>query len=339
MGLSWPRDCLDQNTNSVPGTRGHIGNNDAHNNFEKQWFCTNNGDNTSPMKRSEIPYLDDLRAFEATARCGTVRAAADELSLTHAAVSRRVNRLAEMIGAPLFERSGRGLRLTGAGDQLAQVCRRSFDDLARAITSIRAPQAPDTAAILLSCERSVAMRWLIPRLSQFQDAHPEIAVHLSVGGGPVDAAQNRVTLALRRLDFIIDEGWTVVPLFEETVGPVMSGDLRPGFEQGDYIALGSNTRPNAWDDWLARHPTAPRPRERRMFDHHFLMVEAASSGLGVGLVPHIMALDDINRARLVAPFGFDPDGSRYGVLYPSQVPLGPDAGLLLNWLRDSSRGV
>jgi DNA-binding transcriptional LysR family regulator len=288
------------------------------------------------MQRSDIPYLDDLRAFETTARCGTVRGAADELSLTHAAVSRRINRLADMIGAPLFERSGRGLRLTTAGDRLAEVCRRSFDDLSRTIVSIRETQATDTGAILLSCERSVAMRWLIPRLSEFQDAHPKIAVHLSVGGGPVDPKQNRARLALRRLDFAIADGWSVVPLFDETTGPVMSPDMRSDFDQSDYIALGSNTRPNAWDDWLRQHPDAPRPRDRRMFDHHFLMVEAASSGLGVGLVPHIVALDDINRGRLVAPFGFDPDGSRYGVLHPSQIPLGESAALLLNWLRDMS---
>ncbi|MEP0961519.1 MAG: LysR family transcriptional regulator [Roseobacter sp.] len=288
------------------------------------------------MKRSDIPYLDDLRAFETTARCGTVRAAADELSLTHAAISRRVSRLADMVGTPLFEREGRGLRLTTAGDQLADVCRRSFDDLSRTIATIREAQETESAAILLSCERSVAMRWLIPRLSQFQDVHPEIAVHLSVGGGPVDSKHNRAALALRRLDFHIASGWSVVPLFDETIGPVMSPDMGSSFDQGDYIALGSNTRPDAWDDWLGQHPDAPRPRERRMFDHHFLMVEAASSGLGVGLVPNIVALDDINRERLIAPFGFDPDGSKYGVLHPSQVPIGKDAKLLLDWLRDRS---
>ena len=291
------------------------------------------------MKRSDIPYLDDLRAFETTARCGTVRAAADELSLTHAAISRRINRLADMIGTPLFERDGRGLRLTIAGDQLAEVCRRSFDDLSRTIALIRETQATDTGTVLLSCERSVAMRWLIPRLSAFQDANPEIAVHLSVGGGPIDSKQDRATLALRRLDFEIAAGWSVVPLFDETIGPVMAPDMRSAFDQGDFIALGSKTRPDAWDNWLALHPNAPRPRDRRMFDHHFLMVEAASSGLGVGLVPRVVAVDDIKRERLVAPFGFDPDGSRYGVLHPSQSPLEESAALLMNWLRDISGEV
>lgn len=291
------------------------------------------------MKRSDIPYLDDLRAFETTALCGTVRAAADELSPTHAAISRRINRLADMIGTSLFERDGRGLRLTTAGDQLADVCRRSFDDLSRTITSIRETEAADMGAVLLSCERSVAMRWLIPRLSEFQDANPEVAVHLSVGGGPVDSKQDRATLALRRLDFEIAGGWSAVPLFDETVGPVMSPDMRSNFDQGDYIALGSNTRPDAWDDWLRLHPYAPRPRDRRMFDHHFLMVEAASSGLGVGLVPRVVAVDDIKRERLVAPFGFDPDGSRYGVLHPTHIPLGKNASLLLDWLRDRSQDV
>ena len=284
------------------------------------------------MKRSELPYLDDLRAFEATARCGTVRAAADEMSLTHAAISRRITRLADTVGAPLFERSGRGLRLTTAGEQLSEACRRSFDDLARTVARIRAARTIDRAAVLLSCERSVAMRWLIPRLSRFQDAHPQIDVHLSVGGGAVDARQERATLALRRLDFARPDGWSVIALFDETVGPVMAPDMQGAFQAGDYVAIGSRTRPDAWDAWLRRHPEAPRPRERRMFDHHFLMVEAACGGLGVGLVPHVVAVDDIDRGRLVAPFGFTPDGSRYGILHPSRSPLGEDAGLLVEWL-------
>lgn len=291
------------------------------------------------MKRSNIPYLDDLRAFETTARCGTVRAAADEMSLTHAAISRRITRLAEAVGAPLFERSGRGLRLTMAGEQLSYTCRRSFDDLARTIALIREARTNDTSAILLSCERSVAMRWLIPRLSQFQDAHAHIAVHLSVGGGAVDARHDRATLALRRLDFALPDGWSAVPLFDEAVGPVMSLDMQSTFCDDGYIAIGARTRPDAWDEWLRSHPDAPRPRERRMFDHHFLMVEAACSGLGVGLVPHVVALDDIDRKRLAAPFGFTPDGSRYGVLHPSSVPLSEDAILLVDWLRDISRGL
>ncbi|MEO1538234.1 MAG: LysR family transcriptional regulator [Pseudomonadota bacterium] len=289
------------------------------------------------MRRSDLPYLDDLRAFEAVARLGSVRAAAQEMSLTHAAISRRVKRLSETVQAPLFQKAGRGLLLTEAGVQLHDTTRRCFDDLGRTVTEIRKHNVSANGAVLLSCERSVAMRWLIPRLSQFQDANPEVVVHLSVGGGSLDAGSVRPTLALRRLDFAVTNDWSVTPLFKETVGPVMAPAMLPRFLNGDYVALGSKTRPDAWDAWLAANPDISRPESRRMFDHHFLSVEASSSGLGVAMSPHILAADDIGRGRLIAPMGFDADGSEYGVLAPADAELAPGSKALLQWLVDLTR--
>lgn len=291
------------------------------------------------MRRSELPYLDDLRAFEAAARLGSIRAAAGELALTHAAISRRVARLAEAVGAPLFEKAGRGLALTPAGLALRDSCRRSFDDLSRTIATIRATAEPQSRAVLLSCERSVAMRWLIPRLSQFQDAHPEVKVHLSVGGGPIQGQGGGELLALRRLDFELGATWQAEPLFPEQMGPVLAPMMLAQFAAGDYVALGSETRPEAWDRWLAAHPQAPRPRERRSMDHHFLMVEAACAGLGVALSPMVLALDDLARERLVAPLGFGPDGSQYGLIQSATGALSPGAQQLARWIRAQCEGL
>nr|WP_319383768.1 LysR family transcriptional regulator [uncultured Roseibium sp.] len=288
------------------------------------------------MKRSELPYLDDLRAFEATARNGSVRAAADELALTHAAVSRRVARVSETVGAKLFRKAGRGLMLTPAGESLRDACRRSFDDLLRTITTIRDAAETGDRAVLLSCERSVAMRWLIPRLSRFQDAHPDVKVHLSVGGGAVEERGNGAFLALRRLDFAPDDRWTIQPLFPERVGPVMIDGMRARFEAGDYVALVTKTRPEAWDRWLVANPDAPRPRERRGMDHHFLMAEAACAGLGVGMSPYVIAADDVAGNRLVAPFGFTPDGSHYGLFSRAGVELSQEAQHLADWIQSLS---
>lgn len=291
------------------------------------------------MKRSDLPFLDDLRAFEATARKGSVRAAADELALTHAAVSRRLSRLSDEVGVQLFRRAGRGLALTPAGESLRDACRRSFDDLLRTITTIRNEQNTADRAVVLSCERSVAMRWLIPRLSLFEDRHPEVTVHLSVGGGPIDGSGGSAFLALRRLDFALDDRWVVQQLFPERVGPVMVEDMRKRFASGDYVALVTKTRPEAWDRWLASHPDAPRPRERRGMDHHFLTAEAARAGLGVGLSPLVVAADDVADNRLVAPFGFSTDGSEYGLVRRAGVALSPGAQHLADWIRSSCKAL
>lgn len=193
--------------------------------------------------------------------------------------------------------------------------------------------------VVLSCERSVAMRWLIPRLSAFQDRHPEIELHLSVGGGPLDFSRDQVSLALRRLDFPVNPDWRVTPLMRESMGPVMTPALLPGFEAGDYVALASRTRPAAWDDWLGRQPGRAAPRATRYLDHHFLIVEAAAAGLGVALCPRILALDDLRSGRLAAPLGFTPDGSEYGLIEPKTVPPGaaPALTALKDWLTGAAR--
>ncbi|MCQ2990789.1 LysR family transcriptional regulator [Pseudomonas tremae] len=283
------------------------------------------------MDHSEIPSLDDLRAFEATARLGSVRRAADSLALTHGAVSRRITKLADDIGVKLFERNGRGLRLTPAGETLNLTLGRFFGELAATMQSLRATSVGKTA-LVLSCEPSVAMRWLIPRLGGFQVAHPNIALHLSVGGGLVDFRKSQVDLAIRRLDFAVPETWNVRPLFPEKVGPVMRPELVPNFERGDYLALGSKTRPDAWAQWLSTHPSALRPTEIRYYDHHSLIVEAAAAGLGVALSPLILAVDDVGRGSLAAPAGFDPDGSQYGLIWLGSNELQGVEFELAEWL-------
>lgn len=282
------------------------------------------------MKRSELPSLDDLRAFETVARLGSVRAAATELALTHGAVSRRVSKLSADLGLRLLEADGRGLRLTADGAKLAEATGKAFGSITDALAEVRSNSTP--TPIILSCERSLAMRWLIPRLSGFQDRHPDVEVHLATGGGGLDFARDRVTLAIRRLDFLVDPEWTIIKLMPELVGPVMLPSLRQRFESGDYVALGSRTRPHAWEAWFDQHMDAPRPRTTRLLDHHFLMAEAALGGLGVALAPQAIAADDVANGRLEAPLGFDRDGTDYGLIHPKSMTVTPHLSALCDWL-------
>lgn len=166
-------------------------------------------------------------------------------------------------------------------------------------------------AIVLSCEPSLAARWLIPRLGQFQAAYPELAVHLAVGGGQVDFRRERVDLAIRRLDFPLPDAWNVRRLF----------------------ALGAKARPDAWAHWLQAHPDAAHPTEIRYVDHHSLIVEAASAGLDVALSPYVLAVDEVRRGRLAAPAGFDPDGSHYGLIWTGASELQGRQQTLAAWLQ------
>ncbi|GBQ79413.1 LysR family transcriptional regulator [Acetobacter malorum DSM 14337] len=282
------------------------------------------------MKRSDIPSLDDLRAFATVVRLGSVRAAATELALTHGAVSRRVSKLADDLKLQLLEPDGRGVRPTQDGARLAHAATEALKGIAGVLAEIRS--SSNTQPIVLSCERSLAMRWLIPRLSDFQDRHSGIDVHLSTGGGPLDFARARVTLAIRRLDFPLAPDWAVTTIAREAVGPVMRPDMAQRFADGSYLALGSRTRPEAWKNWVASRPDMPTPRDVRLYDHHFMMLEAAANGLGVALSPHIIAMDDIATGRLVAPAGFDADGTSYGLIRPGDMEITDSVSVLEKWI-------
>ncbi len=282
------------------------------------------------MKRSDIPVLDDLRALEAVVRLGSVRAAAAELALTHGAVSRRVSNLSRNVRRKLLEADGRGVRATADGLVLAEATGKAFGVIMDALATFRTGAAEQP--IILSCERSLAMRWLIPRLSGFQDRYPEVEVHLSTGGGALNFARDRVTLAIRRLDFMVDPEWTIIKLMPERVGPVMLPRLRERFDHANYVALGSRTRPGAWDAWFDTHADAPRPASRRLLDHHFLMAEAALGGLGIALAPQAIVADDVANGRLEAPLGFDRDGTEYGLIYPRSTEVTAGLSALRDWL-------
>jgi DNA-binding transcriptional LysR family regulator len=245
-----------------------------------------------------------------------------------------VAKLSADLGLRLLEANGRGVRVTADGEKLAAAAGTAFRLITETLAEIRSNGAP--APIILSCERSLAMRWLIPRLSDFQDRYPGVEVHLSTGGGVLDFARDRVTLAIRRLDFPVDPGWRITKLMPERVGPVMVPTLVAGFEAGDYVALGSRTRPNAWEAWLDQHRNTPRPRTIRLLDHHFLMAEAALGGLGVALAPQAIAATDVASGRLRAPLGFDGDGTDYGLIHPAAMPVSEGIAALCDWLAAES---
>ncbi|MEH6402409.1 MAG: LysR family transcriptional regulator, partial [Sneathiella sp.] len=282
------------------------------------------------MNRNHIPSLDDLRAFEIVARLGSVRAAAKEIALTHGAVSRRIIKLAQEIDVTLFERKGRGIRLTVEGEKLAKATTEALALLSTTLTDIKIPHK--MSPITLSCERSVALHWLIPRLSVFQDANPTIELHLSVGGGTFDFTTDSISLAIRRMDFPINPDWIVEPLMQESMGPVMQPSMVSRFQEGDFVALASTTRPDAWEKWRAGHKSTPAPSKTLFLDHHFLIVEGAINGLGVAMCPKVLAVDALKQGRLVAPYGFSSDNTNYALIHTNKSTEDDQFNLVKDWI-------
>lgn len=297
-----------------------------------------NSENNS-HKSLSLPSLTALRCFEVAARTENFSRAADELHLTHGAISRAVRLLEEDLGIPLFERRQRRVFLTGAGQRLYRSVKEGLGGIRQTAQALRQSARPQS--LVISCEPTLLMRWLIPRWPAFQVLHPELDVHLMAGGGPL-SFDSGIDLAIRRNDFQWPEDLHSQPLFEELTGPVCQpGKVEHFFEPGtDGLHLRSSTprlhtrtRPHAWQEWLAKAGQAwDEEAPGQSFDHFYFSLQAAVAGLGVAIGPYRQVSDDIAAGLLAAPLGFCRDGSHYHLLAPQKPEPGSPHEILANWL-------
>lgn len=287
----------------------------------------------SPITGRRLPPLNALRAFEAAARHGSVVRAADELHVTHGAVSRQIRLLEAHLGLPLFKRRNRAVFLTRQGEALLVACSDALARLADAVARLRMPDAD--APLVLSCEPTIAMRWLIPRLPAFHARFAGRQLHLLTAGGPVDFVRDRIDVALRRNDFAWDAACHVERVGPELMGPVCRPEMAQRMAAGHPPrALHTRTRPVGWQQWLAGQPQPPALGAAEYFEHFYLCLQAAGAGLGVALGSAYMVADDCCDGRLVAPFGFAGDGSEYVLLSPTLFAEDARRMALLDWLRN-----
>jgi DNA-binding transcriptional LysR family regulator len=300
---------------------------------EKRFLMPDIRQEKSPIAM-KLPPLNALRVFDAAARHQAFGKAAEELHVTHGAVSRQIKLLEDSLGMALFERRNRGVFLTDRGKQLFDLTRALFEQLAAGLAKLRQPAAD--APLVLSCEPTIAMMWLIPRLPDFQRQHPGVQVHLYAAGGPVDFAAQGVDVALRRNDFEWDAALHAERVCEEWTGPVCRPGL-PGAAADDgwggAPALGSATRPQAWRQWSQAAGRKPPKRAGLAYEHFYLSLQAAAAGLGVAIGSALMACDAVRDRRLEAPCGFVRDGSAYFLLSPRPCAEDPRAQAFLEWLR------
>lgn len=141
----------------------------------------NHGEENSPFRRRRLPSLNALRCFEAAARLENFSRAAEALCLTHGAISRAVRTLEEELGCALFERRGQRVFLSEAGRRLLAGTGPALDLIERTSETLRAEAGP--AALVLSCEPTLLMRWLIPRIAGFMQEQPRLSIQLVAGGG------------------------------------------------------------------------------------------------------------------------------------------------------------
>lgn len=286
--------------------------------------------------RRLLPSVSSLLALEAVERLGSATAAAEELSLTHSAVSRQLKHLEEQIGVTLFHRQGKGLALTPAGADYAASIRDYLQDLARASLKIRA--AGTRQSLNLAVLPAFGTHWLLPRLRRFSEDHPDITVNLSTRLAPFDFARESFDAALHfgPRDW---QGVDYLDLMQDRIIPACASDLCPSGPPAppDLLALPLlhlESRPGAWEDWFRRHGLAADRLRGMLFDQFAHMAEAAALGFGVALLPSFLAEAEFARGRLVpAATGYVTLEGRYALVWPQMRPASRPLTLLLRWLR------
>ena len=270
--------------------------------------------------RRPLPPLNALRAFEAFARHGSMTAAADELCVTHGAVSRQVKQLQDQLGVVLVEGPRNRLQLTPAGRVLADGLTAPFDGITQAVAAVRAGPAA-RREIEIACLGTFAMKWLIPRLSRFVEQHPDLKVRVSESWGPVDFRRQSCDGAIRIVDHDAPAFEARTAFLANNHGPVVAADLA-----GDDLTLAAlfrlprlyaSTYREGWRTWAAANRLdLPPPTAEREFGHNHSLIEAAAAGLGAAVIPWSFVAPDIESGRLAAPFGFISRPASYVFLRP-----------------------
>jgi LysR family glycine cleavage system transcriptional activator len=286
--------------------------------------------------RRRLPPLKTLPAFEIAAERLSFTAAAGELHLTHGAVSRQIQALESHLGVPLFRRRNRRIELTEAGAVFLPGVRQALHVLETSTAEVAT--SPRQGALVVSCVATFMMRWLIPRLYAFNALHREIEVRLSASHAPVDFARDGIDIAIRVGRPPWPRNVVAAPFLADRIGPVCAPALLNGrkilrlAELRRHRLLHAETRAQSWSNWARARGAAIDAGASQSFEHHYFMLEAAASGLGVGIASYPLVENDLKSGRLVAPFGFVPSGNSYCVLHARQAANNAKIAAFRSWI-------
>ncbi|EAU44898.1 MULTISPECIES: LysR substrate-binding domain-containing protein [Salipiger] len=295
------------------------------------------------MRKAYIPSVAELEAFTACARRGTTTMAADSLGLTQSAISRSLASLEDRLGVALFNRVRQRLVLSPAGHAFLDRAEELLAELDAAAMGVMAFGGRD-AVLRMAVLPSFARIWLIPRLARFAQVAPEISLDLSARLLPVDFGREPFDLAIMRSRHDMP-GVSTEPVIPETMVIVAAPTLLAGqdaLSDADLLELPllqQSTRPTLWLDWFRGSDTDPRRILRgARLDHFDMIVDAAIAGLGVGIVPEIVARPALERGALAlaAPRRFE-TGEHYALILPEPALASPHVQRFRGWLLDEIR--
>ncbi len=285
-----------------------------------------------------LPPLSALRAFEAAARHGSFKRAASELAVTPTAISHQIRSLEEHIGQPVFERQIRKVVLTETGAQLYPVLRNGFDAfetvLERLMPKTRRPQ------VTISATTAFTAKWLVPRVSRFQERHPDIDLQLHASDSAVDLTENGIDLAIRygRGPY---PGLAAEVMFADNFAPVVNPRLGVMTQQNlaktpliHFQWRRVDPLNPTWESWFAASglPWSPSHPQLRFSDESHA-IQAAVAGQGIALLSLALLRDELAAGQLVQPFGPIIPGHTYHLVRRADRAPHTAIEMVMDWLR------
>jgi len=244
--------------------------------------------------RHRLPPLNALRSFEAAARHDSFKDAADELCVSHSAISHQIKLLERFLGVELFHRRARAVELTEIGKSYYPIIQKAFFDIGEATQVILAPERDST--LNLSLYSTMAIRWLIPKMADFQQLHPEVNVQLQTAQWDIDFTQSNIDACIM-VGAPDDSSVACWPLFQCDLFPVAS----PGFieQHGPFECVSQlanvpllQVYPSQqdWATWLSANAVADADPDTGLqldsYDHA-LTIAAQGHGVGLAIAPYV----------------------------------------------------
>ena len=290
----------------------------------------------------KLPPLNALRAFEAAARHLSFSKAADELAVTPAAVSHQIKGLEEWLAIPLFRRLNRAVLLTDEGQSYLLGVREGLEAINNATEKLIAQGT--SGSLTVSTLPSFAVRWLLPRLSRFQEKHPEINVKISATDTLTDFNKEGVDVVIRYGSGNYPDLHSELLLKEDSLFPVCSPTLLEGVKPlgkpedlAHHILLHDDLRVD-WETWLSAADVKGVDSKKGIsYNDSSMVLTAAMAGQGVALGRSTLAAEDLAAGRLVKPFDIELKGLHsYYFVCPKEFVARPQIVAFRDWLYEEA---
>lgn len=287
------------------------------------------------MSDLNLVHLNGLRAIEVAGRLGTLAKAATELGVSVGAVSQHINKCEKQLGQAVFERTPHGLTPTAFGAALLKHLEPGFRAIARGVALA---QEPARTTLRVSTLPVFASKWLVPRLADFQQRNPDIAIQIEGNFDLIDLDRSGVDVALR---FGMGDwpGTRADLLIAQKAFPVCSpGVARQLREPRDLLkvpVVHYDPSLDHWDGWLKHFGLGHEQLTRGpTFSESSMCMDAAAAGLGVTLSWQVAAHDALRDGRLVQPFDYEHQ-TGFGIWFVTSAERGNDRkiGALRKWLK------